>query len=211
MAIAKVVLNGTTQMDTTQVTVTAETLAQSVTALGADGTLVTGTLADRNNAVFSMSDFVSGPNKWTAQNCIPDVLKTGGCIHLIYTLQNNPTSSGPCIIAFGIGALSDWSPAASNPTVFINVSANSSVVQAYFRGVGNVSMPVSSYADENDKVDIKLYADHFIDVNTGISYNYNSGAQSCMTAIAEADYISVGQNQSSPFEGIITLVALEED
>lgn len=45
MAIAKVVLNGTTQMDTTQVTVTANTLAQGVTALGADGTLVTGTSA----------------------------------------------------------------------------------------------------------------------------------------------------------------------
>lgn len=43
MAIAKVVLNGTTKMDTTQVTVTAEDLAQGVTALGANGELITGT------------------------------------------------------------------------------------------------------------------------------------------------------------------------
>lgn len=43
MAIAKVVLNGTTKMDTTQVTVTAADLAQGVTALGANGELITGT------------------------------------------------------------------------------------------------------------------------------------------------------------------------
>lgn len=43
MAIAKVVFNGTTKIDTTSVTVTAADLAQGVTALGADGTLITGT------------------------------------------------------------------------------------------------------------------------------------------------------------------------
>lgn len=43
MAIAKVLLNNTAQMDTTQVTVTASDLASGITALGADGTLITGT------------------------------------------------------------------------------------------------------------------------------------------------------------------------
>lgn len=43
MAIAKVLLNNTTQMDTTQVTVTASDLASGITALGKDGTLITGT------------------------------------------------------------------------------------------------------------------------------------------------------------------------
>lgn len=43
MAIAKVLLNNATQMDTTQVTVTASDLASGITALGKDGTLITGT------------------------------------------------------------------------------------------------------------------------------------------------------------------------
>lgn len=48
MAIAKVVLGGVTLMDTTGVTVTAETLANGITALGADGELITGTYSSFN-------------------------------------------------------------------------------------------------------------------------------------------------------------------
>lgn len=52
MAIAKVVLNGTTKMDTTQVTVTASDLAQGVTALGANGELVTGVIQNASGVSF---------------------------------------------------------------------------------------------------------------------------------------------------------------
>lgn len=166
-----------------------------------------------NNAVFSIADFVIGTVKWTAQNCIPNVLKTGGCLHIVFTEQTNSSSSGRSIFSFGIGLLNNWAPGASSPSVYINVSANnSSAVQAYFRGVGNNSLTLTAYADNNGKVDLKLYADHFEDVNTGESHTYSADVQSCMTAISSPDYISVGQNQSNTFAGfLITLIALEEN
>ena len=52
MAIAKVVLNGTTKIDTTGVTVTVEDLAAGVTALGADGELITGTVQNASEVSF---------------------------------------------------------------------------------------------------------------------------------------------------------------
>lgn len=166
-----------------------------------------------DNAVFALKDFVIGSNKWTAQKCIPNVFKTGGCLHIVFTKQTNSSSSGLSIFSFGIGLLNNWSPGASNPSVYINAAANnSSAAAAYFRGVGNNSLGLTTYADNNGKVDLKLYADHFEDVNTGESHTYSADVQSCMTAISSPDYISVGQNQSNTFAGfLITLIALEEN
>lgn len=165
-----------------------------------------------NNAVFSIADFVIGTVKWTAQNCIPNVLKTGGCLHIVFTKQTNSSSSGLSIFSFGVGALTAWSPGASNPSGYINVSANSSVVQMYGRGVGNNSMALTSYADSDGKVDLKLYSDRFVNVNTGETEYYTTSVQDFMTAVSSPDYISVGQNQSNTFAGfLITLIALEEN
>lgn len=166
-----------------------------------------------DNAVFALKDFVIGPNRWTAQNCIPNVLKTGGCLHIVYTEQTNSSSAGLSIFSFGIGALTAWSPGASNPSCYINVSSRSGAVQVYFRGIGNGdALSLINFEDENGKVDLKLYSDRFVDVNTGETGNYSTNAQSHMTAISSHDYISVGQNQSNTFAGfLITLIALEEN
>jgi len=61
MAIAKVVLNGETKMDTTQVTVTAANLAQGVTALRADGTLITGVGSNDKADMFPIPNGYSLP------------------------------------------------------------------------------------------------------------------------------------------------------
>lgn len=165
-----------------------------------------------DNAVFALKDFVTGSNKWTAQNCIPNVLKTGGCLHIVFTKQTNSSSSGRSIFSFGVGALTAWSPNASSPSCYFNASDRSDVVQMYVRGVGNDLMSLTAFADGNGKVDLKLYSDRFVDVNTGETGNYNTNVQAWMTAISNIDYISVGQNQSNTFAGfLITLIALEEN
>lgn len=165
-----------------------------------------------DNAVFALRDFVIGSNKWTAQNCIPNVLKTGGCLHIVFTKQTNSSSSGLSIFSFGVGMLTQWSPGASNPSCYINASVNSDVVQMYVRGVGNDTLGLTTFADSNGKVDLKLYSDRFVNVNTEETGYYNNNVQAGMTAISSPDYISVGQNQSKTFAGfLITLIALEEN
>lgn len=65
MAVSKVILNGTTLMDTTQKTVNANNLLYGETALGADGQNVVGAYTP------------SGGNTYTLTNIIP--LQTAAC------------------------------------------------------------------------------------------------------------------------------------
>lgn len=55
MAVSKVVLNGTTLMDTTQKTVTAETMLNGTTALKNDGTDITGNIATKTSSNMTVS------------------------------------------------------------------------------------------------------------------------------------------------------------
>lgn len=55
MAISKIILNGVTQMDVTQDTVTASSMALDVTAHGADGELVTGNIASKSSSDLTAS------------------------------------------------------------------------------------------------------------------------------------------------------------
>lgn len=55
MAIAKVILNGETQMDVTQKTVTAGSMLSGTTALKNDGTDITGTIASKSSADLTAS------------------------------------------------------------------------------------------------------------------------------------------------------------
>lgn len=55
MAIAKVILNGVTQMDVTQKTVTAGSMLSGTTALKNDGTDITGTIASKSSADLTAS------------------------------------------------------------------------------------------------------------------------------------------------------------
>ena len=43
MGVSKIIINGVPKIDVTQTTVTEKTLAEGITALGADGELITGT------------------------------------------------------------------------------------------------------------------------------------------------------------------------
>ena len=55
MAISKIILNGVTQMDTTQKTVTAGSMLSGITALKNDGTDITGSIATRTSSNMSVS------------------------------------------------------------------------------------------------------------------------------------------------------------
>jgi len=55
MAIAKVVLNGETLMDTTQKTVTANTMLDCTTALKNDGTGITGNITSKSSSDLTAS------------------------------------------------------------------------------------------------------------------------------------------------------------
>lgn len=55
MAYSKVILNGTTLMDTTQKTVTAASMLNGITALGNDGTDITGNIASKTSSDLTAS------------------------------------------------------------------------------------------------------------------------------------------------------------
>ena len=56
MAIAKVILNGVTQMDVTQKTVTSASMLNGVTSLKNDGTDITGTIVDGDSIGYGLTD-----------------------------------------------------------------------------------------------------------------------------------------------------------
>lgn len=63
MAVSKVILNGTTIMDTTQVTVTADNLVQPYTALGKNGATLTGTLGSGDDELYGTSTIAAASSK----------------------------------------------------------------------------------------------------------------------------------------------------
>lgn len=161
-------------------------------------------------AVLKFEDFTNGSTKWVAQNCIPNSLKTGGCVHIRLTLPTNNTSSDQNIIGFGVGTMSSWSPGTSAPCAYLIVSANSSSFSMYLRGQGNTSLTLHSLKDANNKIDVKFYSDHYYNVNTSSSINYSTAQQTFFTSIATKDYLSVGINQNYPLSGAtVDLWAIE--
>ena len=74
MAVSKVVLNGTTLMDTTQKTVTAETMLNGTTALKNDGTDITGNIATKTSSNMTVSGAtVTAPAGYYASDAIKSV------------------------------------------------------------------------------------------------------------------------------------------
>lgn len=69
MAVAKVILNGTTLIDTTQKTVTAGSMLNGVTALKNDGTDITGSIASKTSSDLTASgDTVTAPAGYYASS-----------------------------------------------------------------------------------------------------------------------------------------------
>lgn len=164
-----------------------------------------------SNNPLVIRNYVIPDAKWTSKNSFPNVLKTGGCVHCKYTEQiNSSTSNDLAMLCFGVGALSAWSPGTSNPSAYWLTGKNGSNSWITLRGVGNVSFGFAN-ARHNGVVDIKLYANKYVDVLTGTEYSYSTSVQQFFTALANANYISVGVNQSNPFAGaVITYFGLEE-
>ena len=159
-----------------------------------------------------LKNFVIQSSKWKLENAIPNYLASGGCVHLVYTLQyNSSTSNDLQIVSFGYGAMSSWSPGTTNIATYILVGKGQSNLVINFRGSGNTNLNLDQYADQNGKVDIKFYTNKYVDVNTNTEYTYSTGAQTFMTALAQKTRLSVSINQSNPFSGAtVSLFAIED-
>ena len=164
------------------------------------------------SSVFKMEDYIVPSVKWTAQNAFENTLKTGGCLHLVYVLQANSSTSNDCnVISFGVGALTQWSPGTASPSAYGNVGKSSSNFIFYLRGAGNTTINFTSYADQSGKIDVRLYSNKWVDVNTGTEHTYTTTQQTFFTTLASKNYIGVGTNQSNPLTGAtVNLFALEE-
>lgn len=69
MAVAKVILNGTTLIDTTQKTVTAASMLNGITALKNDGTDITGSIANKTSSDLTASgDTITAPAGYYASS-----------------------------------------------------------------------------------------------------------------------------------------------
>lgn len=102
MAVAKVILNGTTLIDTTQKTVTAGSMLNGVTALKNDGTDITGSIASKTSSDLTASgDTITAPAGYYASSASKSV-SSGSATTPATTITANPTisvSSGGLITA----------------------------------------------------------------------------------------------------------------
>ena len=102
MAVAKVILNGNTLIDTTQKTVTAGSMLDGVTALKNDGTDITGSITSNTSSDLTASgDTVTAPAGYYASSASKAVA-SGSATTPATTITANPTisvSSGGLITA----------------------------------------------------------------------------------------------------------------
>ena len=102
MAVAKVILNGATLIDTTQKTVTAGSMLNGVTALKDDGTDITGSIASKTSSDLTASgDTVTAPAGYYASSASKAVA-SGSASTPATTITANPSisvSSGGLITA----------------------------------------------------------------------------------------------------------------
>ena len=102
MAVAKVILNGTTLIDTTQKTVTAASMLNGITALKNDGTDITGSIASKTSSDLTESgDTITAPAGYYASSASKAV-SSGSASTPATTITANPSisvSSGGLITA----------------------------------------------------------------------------------------------------------------
>lgn len=102
MAVAKVILNGTTLIDTTQKTVTAASMLNGITALKNDGTDITGNIASKTSSDLTASGAtVTAPAGYYASSASKSV-SSGSASTPATTITANPSisvSSGGLITA----------------------------------------------------------------------------------------------------------------
>lgn len=165
------------------------------------------------SSALRFENFKTPSAKWVIQNAIPNVLKTGGCIHITKTHES--LSKDAEQISFGYGALSAWAPTNYVGVYFIDYTGESNLMRLRFRGPsidGTINLHL--YYDSNNTVDVKLYSDKLVDVNTGTEYalsTYGTGVTGGMASLLNQSYLSIGQNQTTASAGhIVTLFAFEE-
>lgn len=89
MAISKIILNGVTQMDVTQDTVTTSTLMSGETAHDASGTQITGTASGGGGDYSLVRCYVKGGNSYTYARVVGASSSTG-----LVSVKQIPSSSG---------------------------------------------------------------------------------------------------------------------
>ena len=91
MAISKIILNGVTQMDTTQVTVDSSNLFSGFTALGKDGEILTG-------AAEGLPTYIHHAIITPSENTRSFSLTIGTGVRLVVFTSNHNTSTSPSVM-----------------------------------------------------------------------------------------------------------------
>lgn len=164
------------------------------------------------SSVFRLEDFKEPSDKWLIKNSVPNVLKTGGCIHIKATLVNGSTDFQH--ICFGYGDMNSWSPTNYTYCLLMDYKTGTSgnLMRLRFRGPSiDGTIGLGTYFDANNTFDIRFYSTKYVDVNTGNEYTYNPGCSAAITALLTQNYLSVGVNyQPASNNTILPIFAFEE-
>lgn len=173
-----------------------------------------GNMSGGVSSVFRLEDYKFASAKWILQNGVPNVLKTGGCVHIKATHTSHATDDQ--LIGFGYGALAAWTPTDYVACYVLDYkTGTNNPMRIRFRGPSiDGTIQLSDYLDSNNVVDVKLYSNKLVDVNTGTEYalsTFDTGVTSAMTSLLTQNYLSVGQNYQAPVSGTIQQIfAFEE-
>lgn len=188
MAIAKVILNGVTQMDVTQKTVTANTMLNGTTALKNDGTDVTGNIASKTSSDLTVSGAtVTAPAGMYASSASASIpwASTGRPTATKGTVSNHSVSVTPSFEVtsdgyIDIGTISGTAVSVSaselvSGTLSITSSGTSDVTNYASASVSAQTLPTttSSTSSGTSKATVTPgTANKYINIPTG----YNSSA-----------------------------------
>lgn len=156
---------------------------------------------------FQVKNFKLPTSKWAIDQRIQNLLKEDGCVHLEFVVPETLVSNDTEVISFGADALTNWNSSTNCLCMFIlyNNGALGNVNHLVLRMRGsslNGTLWLHSYADQNNKINLKFYKDRMVNVNTNTTYFYNDSSefaaiQTAMNNIENYNYISVGCNQGT--------------
>ena len=171
---------------------------------------------------FSLKNFKVPSNKWVVDQAVDNLLRSGGCIHIKFTVPETLVSTDTEVISIGADALSSWTPS-TNCSMFgaIYNLNNANTFQLRIRGTSlNSFFSLSLYEDANREFEVKIYSDRLINVKTNTTYLFSDypgtvwdALNTAITNLCTHEFISVGVNQmSTRYAGkMISIFAIEAE
>ena len=183
MAVAKVILNGTTLIDTTQKTVTAGSMLNGVTALKNDGTDITGSIASKTSSDLTASGAtVTAPAGYYASSASKSV-SSGSATTPATTITANPSisvSSGGLITA-SVSASQSVTPTVSAGYVSsgtagtVSVSGSATQQLSVYAGAHHTLVSLISFTMPDGPEQVECNAELGMTFAEWLSSDYNHG------------------------------------